>query len=718
MTIIGRDPFQLLAYQQAMISAPLTADAAAGNDPLDTQQRAIVIGEPIPVVFCRRVGDVGGVLISPGATEARFENDASNNLTARWRLVLGEGQMAGIQVRDVFQRSCRVGSFTQSFERRAGNWTPGNFIVDRVGYTRPEAPIYCGTGGTYEGMTTASFTITTPDGSDQWNRQVHVFVRGGINVPRFADGLTGPSNNVADLVQWLLSNTGRVPAELVDATSLAAAGAFTDAMGFRFDGELKTSQNLDDWLSGHLKYFLLQKSRKGGKFGLRPLLPVGDDNLISTDPVTPAYVFDEAQIAPDSFEISYTPLSDRKPICALMLWRQQPDNDIGLIRTTEVRYARTAADGPFEQHDLSSFCCSELHAVRVGAYILARRRHVTHTLRLRFKPGDWNATISRGDIVQVQLNRRTSITAATVHSYFYEVDTIRRARTGAVTLELTHFPVNADGVSLVALDVMSAQASGILLPTGKSVVVSCDTNSSTDTNVPPEESLDPIDWADTPYEDAFAPVDDGTGTGGVPGSGIGGTGGTWGGSGGGGGNESSGSSETEPAPGTPLPAVYPIDTQAPPPDVSVPPTGVGVGQNAPQSWIDEWNAQNPNSGDTPWPTDWAVGNYQWTMVFRVTSYPWSVNTVTGQISGGSGTRTWTFDNISTMVNAFGGYITTIPGDRMSVTDARIVFGDPLTGTVYGGGLAVWFRLDPGWFVSWVIAPTAPTIEMVSVTRTA
>ena len=55
------------------------------------RQQAAVIGQAVPIVFARRVGDRGGVFITPPATDARYENDASNNLTAKYHLILGDG---------------------------------------------------------------------------------------------------------------------------------------------------------------------------------------------------------------------------------------------------------------------------------------------------------------------------------------------------------------------------------------------------------------------------------------------------------------------------------------------------------------------------------------------------------------------------------------------------------------------------------------------------
>jgi hypothetical protein len=149
------------------VNTPNTQDSAnSGSDPLSSPQRAALIGDPVPIVFGRRVGDIGGVLVSPAATEARFENNSANEVTASYHLVISEGEIDGTQVRDVFQQSCRVGTFTQAYDRRAGNWGPGNFITVQTGFedSVPDCPIYCGTAnGSYAGMTTASFINTIPD---------------------------------------------------------------------------------------------------------------------------------------------------------------------------------------------------------------------------------------------------------------------------------------------------------------------------------------------------------------------------------------------------------------------------------------------------------------------------------------------------------------------------------------------------------------------------
>jgi hypothetical protein len=479
------DPLALLAIQAGQINAPADATAAQGTTELDRPQRFAQIGEPVPIVFARFRNSKGGILISPGATEARFENDASNNVTAYYMLVLSEGQLDSIPVKDVFQRACRVGAHTQTYDRRAGTWAPGNFLVQRAGKDLPEAPFFCGTVGSYPGISTLSFNVTIPDGFDQYNRQVHLFIRDGMAVTRIYDSVTGPSDNFADLVKWLLVNTSRVPAAMIDNTALLAAATFLEVNGFTCNIEIRESTNYSDLAARLAPYFLLAESSAGGKRGLRPLLPVTAGGAIKTTAITAEYTFTEDTVLPGTLEINYLSLADRQPFVAQVIWRQQLESDIGIIRTAEVRYSGTAETGPYESHDLSTFCTSEDHAVKVGAYILAKRLYTTHTIRFAARPQEHNTLLTAGDIIRVRLERDNTTYANSVHDYLYQVKRITKTLAGDVSYEATHFPIDDQGRSLIALDVAAAVGTGIILPSGRTGV-SCDVNSSSDNTIPAE----------------------------------------------------------------------------------------------------------------------------------------------------------------------------------------------------------------------------------------
>jgi len=462
-------PLRLLPYQAgSLIISPLRETAGGGQQSLDGEQTAVVLGEPVPIVFCRRISGAGGVLVSPKATEGRYSNNASTNtLTVRLQLVLSEGNLPKLELRDVFQRACRVGTWKQTYNRRAGGWTPGNFITTVSGFEKWDCPVYCGTSGTYENLSMLSYTNQFGFASTNWDKQVHCFVRQGMQVTRIIDSTFGPSNNFVDLALYLINQSSRLPSDLIDNAAMLTAAQFTNAAGFYFNGLFDQSSNLDEWLQEISTYYLLRLVDKGGKKAFIPRLPINEDYTIKTTAISWVFAFTEEHILPDGFQIEYTPLADRKPICAQVLWRQQPDDDIGLIRTTEIRMAGTAATGPYEQYDMSQFCATENHAVKMGAYIVAKRKYVSHTLRIKVKPDAYNGTLIVGDIVRVQLQRITGATDISLHDYLYEVERISRSIEGTVELDLTHFPVDNQNRSLIAQEVAVAVGSGYNLPTGR-----------------------------------------------------------------------------------------------------------------------------------------------------------------------------------------------------------------------------------------------------------
>jgi hypothetical protein len=481
---VGRIPPPAAA---AEVQPPNTAGPAQGSlGELCGRQQAAVIGQAAPIVFARRVGDRGGVFITPPATDARYENDASNELTAKYHLILGDGPMGSVQVRDVFQCTCRVGSFTQTYNRRAGDWDPGNFLVEREGYTLQNVPDYCGSKGTCEGLSTMSYENTYPDGSGDWALEVQAFIRSGRTVTRLADSVSGPSSNFADLFKLAMEVSAKLPADMIDTTRLQTAALFLDANELYCDINIKDAGNLDDFISANAPYFLLRETRVNGKRGLRPLLPIDGAYAIKTDPIPWEFEFNEEFILPGSLQVDFTPLEQRKPKLMLAMWRQQPDDTFGVIRTAEVGYAVDRSSGNVEQHDMSTFCTHELHAVRAMAYRRARQKWSTHTIAWACRPEVYNRIMEEGDIVRVTFQRNASDGSTTTHDHLYELDQIEKTSTGEVVFQATHFPVDAEGRSLVALTVAQAEAQGHNYADNIRTGIDCDENSSTDTSVPAE----------------------------------------------------------------------------------------------------------------------------------------------------------------------------------------------------------------------------------------
>jgi len=478
------------AAQAGNLPPPANAAAAAGNSPLNVPQGAMAVGEPIPVIWGRRRGTVGGVLVFPRATEARFEN-TSTTVTSRYHMVLGEGLLPDVQRRDVRLGECRIGDFSQNYNQRAGSWIPGNFATAQTGYTVPTFTNYTGGGGNYQGLSTFEAGVTIPGGSDDWRTGWNVFLRGGTIVERgrLIDSTVASSDNIADLALWALQRSGRMPDGMIDFPSMLSAATFTEAVGLWCNGEFSASGNLGDWLIRILPDFLLRETKVGGRFGIRPLLPTNANGTINTGSIEPKWLLTEGAIVPDSYQIEYSDAASRRPVAMAMLWRQQhDDSDVPIVRTLTV--GDPNASGPVEQHDISQFATTENHAAKVGAYLYARRTLSTHTATVRLKPGGQTGTISEGDILQIYLGVTTSRESPGVINRYYQVESISHSLTGEESLALSHFPVNAESQSLIALAVANATGPGIILSSNRTGS-SCDlAGASSSTEVPAKSSID------------------------------------------------------------------------------------------------------------------------------------------------------------------------------------------------------------------------------------
>ncbi len=545
MSIRVQDPLFLLSAQTGLSVGELAASAAEGNPDINRPQEALKTGEPIPVIFCRRRNSNGGVMIQPKMSEGSFANPLiedtitlDNGVTLvktpvqvtriKYLLVLSEGNLPQLQVRDLFHGGCRRGTYNQAYNARAGTWDPGNFVDDHfdyivqknsngvfdfnpytdlstgqsarvantiyyrnsdgvyyinIKYIEHVFPTFCGTSGTYSGLTTLSFEYEEQQSdTDKINKGISAFVRGGLQVTRLVDGTTGPSDNYADLTKYLFQANNRLADDLIDNASLTIAANFTDANSFLFNGQITESQNLSDWLQRTSVNFLLRLSNSGGKFGLTPRLPYNTDYTIKTTQVSYEFCFTEDHIVDGGFEIEYISLEDREPVCFEVYWRQQPEADFGLVRTVQVRYTGEATNGPFVSIDMSNYCTSENHAVKVGAFRLAQRKFITHHLRLTVRERSYNATLVVGDLVRVRLRRETNEGDAQYHDKLYEINMIEKSFEGAIAYDLTHFPIDSQGRSLVAREVADAVGAGNTINVGRSTF-SCDENSATATTL-------------------------------------------------------------------------------------------------------------------------------------------------------------------------------------------------------------------------------------------
>jgi len=302
------------------------------------------------------------------------------------------------------------------------------------------------------GTTAALRPITGPD----YFMQLHCFCREGIYVKQQLQSMQlGPSNVYSDLVLHLLEQGGMLKTEQIDYQALLYAARFCEQYKLHFNGVLNTTNSGAEWLTRTAPYFLCAPRQVDGKYGLTPVVPIDAQYKISEAAVTPVMTLTTDDIVQDSYSRQYINVRDRRPVCLVMLFREQSETGPGQPRTIEVRYPGTAQEGPFETHDLTEFCVSSTHAAYAARYILAKKRYVEHTVEVSI--GRRGNMLRPGDIVQIDLALDTTEGEGITNSTMYEIEQIGEGIGGAVNLTLIHFPVDDSRVSLIAKDIAAGE---------------------------------------------------------------------------------------------------------------------------------------------------------------------------------------------------------------------------------------------------------------------
>ena len=319
--------------------------------------------------------------------------------------------------------------------------------------------LFPGSGGTFGGMTTLAVTGGYVNGTDQsfLSQQIRCFIRNGVIVDKVLGG-SGSSSSFPDLAYYLLKRTGSVVEQLIDLPSFQAAATFNEQIGLPFNGVLSNSVNLRDYLTSVSQYYLLRFVQSGGKYMLKPLLPLAADGSLDVGAITPVATFNNANIVAGSYAKEYTPTDSLRPFCALMSWRAQTSAVFSQSQVTEVRYEGFAVDGPFEQYDMDEFCTDSRHAEAIGTYIISTRRYVTNTVS--FQTTSNSSGLLPTDVIEVVWSYESQgVTRETTD--LYQVDSILEDQQGVYRIQATHFPTDATGRSLVALDVQNVLSTAL-----------------------------------------------------------------------------------------------------------------------------------------------------------------------------------------------------------------------------------------------------------------
>lgn len=308
------------------------------------------------------------------------------------------------------------------------------------------------------GISASSYPTTT--------RQLSVFYEQGISVDLYSGGLvsgsyaTGASNQFVDLAMYLFTLIGRAEGAAtadismpIDVSNLQDIAAFCTSNGTFFNGVVEQSMNIIDYISKVAPYFLLSFISANGQYSLQPLLPVTSGNAIDVTALTPAATFTEANILPGSFSKSYRDSDDRKEINISLVWRECTPFEVGIQRTTTVRFGTTANDAPTEQFDLTDFCATQAHAEIFGKYQLAKRRHSTHTIS--FATPLITSGLIPTNVIRVTRQRKNSAGDDRTETNFYQITSIRHSSDGVSTVEAMFFPVNASSIAKISNEIVN-----------------------------------------------------------------------------------------------------------------------------------------------------------------------------------------------------------------------------------------------------------------------
>ena len=209
--------------------------------------------------------------------------------------------------------------------------------------------------------------------------------------------VNGPSNLFTDLIYYMMTDqmggagallgmTSDTPV-LINKDDLISTSRFLEVQKLFFNGPIVERTNLRQFIASVAPFFLCNFVIADGKFSLKPALPTHDSGSFNDGPVTIEQLFTAGNILEDTLEIEYLSAEERRPFKAVVRYREERKNKLPQERTVIVRNKKNDEyldKGlellPHEQFDLTQFCTSKDHAVKVGKYFLALRRLITHTI--------------------------------------------------------------------------------------------------------------------------------------------------------------------------------------------------------------------------------------------------------------------------------------------------------------------------------------------------
>lgn len=241
-----------------------------------------------------------------------------------------------------------------------------------------------------------------------------------------------PSNNYADLIYWLLTDSAGVgdvvSTEMIDKDRMIITARFINRMGLTFDGTISDKTNMRTFASTTAPFYLCNFTVTNGKFTLWPVIPVDENGNYKGKKVFIKQLFTEGNIIDGSFKLDYLDADDRRPFKAAMRYRVMAEDQLPEERTLTSKWYTGQFSDPTEEFDMTQFCTTPEHAQLAARYFMWIRNVVTHSVTLQTVPEVMNG-VGPGDFIKVKLEtatiQRQNLAAVTAEGRIQSNDTWR-----------------------------------------------------------------------------------------------------------------------------------------------------------------------------------------------------------------------------------------------------------------------------------------------------
>ena len=235
--------------------------------------------------------------------------------------------------------------------------------------------------------------------SKEWSNfsQLSAYIKRGVlvedllNYPGSNSTSSKRSSNLfPEIAYYLLTSTESGAGNLIGATSversdMAKAAKFCAANGFYWDGVITDKQNLREFIFEQASYCFLDFVILGGKFSLRPTVPItGTHQIDFNAKPTISALFTDGNVR--DLKVAWLSPEERQLFKANVIYRDEKDNGFPETKLYSTRLRSGSASDPIETFDFSNFCTRVDHAVMFAKYALKVRELVDHGITFQTTP--------------------------------------------------------------------------------------------------------------------------------------------------------------------------------------------------------------------------------------------------------------------------------------------------------------------------------------------